>query len=96
MDCYVKKKTGKYKNSDTESNAEDSLAARCSSYNMYRPTLTNAYHFLIPQYSRYSQPSPLHSGESMLYCFEPPYSHVSQVNKNIYEINSIYIYLLLI
>ncbi|CAI6359819.1 unnamed protein product [Macrosiphum euphorbiae] len=78
MDYYVKKITGKYKNSDTESNAEDSLAAKPTLHNMYGPPSTNAQHFLTPQYSIYSQPSPSHSGESMLYCFEPPYHHVSQ------------------
>ncbi|CAI6367682.1 unnamed protein product [Macrosiphum euphorbiae] len=77
MDYYVKKKTGKYTNSDTESNAGDNLAARPTS-NIYGPPSTNAHHFFTPQYSRYSQPSPSHSGESMLYCFEPPYNHVSQ------------------
>jgi len=83
MDYYVKKKTGKYTNSDTESNAGDSLAPRPTSH-MYGPPSSNAHHFFTPQYSRYSQPSPSHSGESMLYCFEPPYSHVSQVKKYIY------------
>ncbi|KAL4154183.1 hypothetical protein QTP88_002016 [Uroleucon formosanum] len=77
MDYYVKKITGKYKNNDTESNA-DSLAAKPTSHSMYGPPSTNTHHFLSPQYSICSQPSPSHSGESMLYCFEPPYSHVSQ------------------
>jgi len=80
MDYYVKKIIGKYKNSDTECNAEDSLAARPTSHNMYGPPSTNAHNFLTPQDSIYSQPSPSHSGDSMLYCFEPPYRHVSQVN----------------
>lgn len=79
MEYYAKKKTGKYTNSDTESNAGDSPAARPISHNMYGPPSSNAHHFFTPQYTRYSQPSPSHSGESMLYCFEPPYSHVSQV-----------------
>jgi len=80
MDYYVKKITGKYKNNDTESNAGDSLAAKSTSHNMYGRPSTNAHNFLSPQYSIYSQPSPSHSGESISYCFEPPYSHVSQVN----------------
>lgn len=84
MEYYAKKKTGKYTNSDTESNAGDSPATRPSSH-MYGPPSSNAHHFFTPQYTRYSQPSPSHSGESMFYCFEPPYNHVSQVkaNKNI-------------
>jgi len=73
-------KTGKYKNSGTESNAGDSLATRRTSQNMYVPSSTNVHHFSFPQNSRYSLPSPSHSGKSILYCFEPPYSHVSQVN----------------
>eukprot|EP00102_Acyrthosiphon_pisum_P027946 XP_016665156.1 PREDICTED: uncharacterized protein LOC100570644 [Acyrthosiphon pisum] len=80
MDYYVKMKTGKYKNSGTESNAGDSLATRPTSQNMYLPSSTNANHLTIPQYSRYSQPSPSHSGKSMFDCLEPPYTHVSQFN----------------
>lgn len=79
MEYYAKKKPGKYTNSDTESNAGDSSATRPISHNMYEPPSSNALHFFTPQYTRYSQPSPSHSGESMLYCFEPPYSHVPQV-----------------
>lgn len=89
MEYYVKKKTGKYTNSDTESNAGDSPAVR-PTLNMYGPpSTTNTHHFFTPQYTRYSQPSPSNSGESMLYCFEPPYSHMSQVkikhSKKYYE-----------
>lgn len=82
MEYYAKKKTGKYTNSDTESNAGDGPAVRPTSH-MYGPPSTSAHHFFTPQqYTRYSQPSPSHSGESMLYCFEPPYSHISQVKKS--------------
>lgn len=82
MEYYAKKKTGKYTNSDTESNAGDGPIARPTSH-MYGPPTTSAHHFFPPQYTRYSQPSPSHSGESILYTFEPSYSHVSQVlNKN--------------
>jgi len=77
MEYYAKKKIGKYTNSDTESNAGDGPTVRPASH-MYGPPSTSAHHFFTPQYTRYSQPSPSHSGESILYCFEPPYSHVSQ------------------
>ncbi|XP_060859281.1 disks large homolog 5-like [Metopolophium dirhodum] len=80
MDYYVKMKTAKYKNSGTESKTGDSLATKPTSQNMYVPSSTNAHHFSIPQNRRYSQPSQSYSGKSMLYCFEPPYSHVSQFN----------------
>jgi len=73
-------KTGKYKNGFTESNTGDSLATRPASQNMYVPSSTSAHHFSIPQDSRNSQPSPSYTGKSKLYCFEPPYSHVPQVN----------------
>ncbi|CAI6372280.1 unnamed protein product [Macrosiphum euphorbiae] len=77
MDYYVKKITGKYKYSVTDSNAGNNLAARPTSHYMYRPPSTNAHNFLTPRYSRYSQPYPTPRLESMLNCFEPPYSHVS-------------------
>jgi len=77
IEFYTKKKTGKYTNSDTESNAGDGPVVRPTSH-MYGPPSTNT-HFFTPQYTRYSQPSPSHSGESMLYCFEPSYTHLSQV-----------------
>lgn len=76
MEYYAKKKIGKYTNSDTESNAGDGPTVRPTSH-MYGPPSSSAHHFFTPQYTRYSQPSPSHSGESMLYCFEP--CHVSQV-----------------
>ncbi|XP_050531919.1 disks large homolog 5 [Daktulosphaira vitifoliae] len=77
MEYYAKKKIGKYVNSDTESNAGDGPVVRPLSH-IYGSPSTNPHHFFTPQYTRYSQPSPSHSGESMLYCFEPPYSHVTQ------------------
>jgi len=79
MDYHVKKTTGKYKYSVTDSNAGNNLAAIPPSHNMYGPS-TNAHHFLTPRYRKYSQPYPTLRMESKLNCFEPPYSHVSQVN----------------
>ncbi|XP_060857189.1 disks large homolog 5-like isoform X2 [Metopolophium dirhodum] len=75
MDYYVKKITGKYKYSITDSNAGNTLAARPTSHNMFRPPSSNV---LIPRYSRYSQSYPTPRPESMLNCFETPHSHVSQ------------------
>jgi len=80
MDYYVKKITGKYKYSITDGNAENTLAARPTSHNMFGQPSTNAHHFLTPRYSRYSQSYPTPRPESMLNRFEPPHSHVSQVN----------------
>ncbi|KAL4154064.1 hypothetical protein QTP88_001897 [Uroleucon formosanum] len=78
MDYYVKKKTSNHENS-TKNYAEDkSLATRPTSQNIDVPPSTNAHHFLLPQYSIYSQPAPSFSGESMLYSYKSPYSHVSQ------------------